>query len=266
MNKENVFKFITDKKLIVSIIVVIISIIIYKILKKIINIRIDKIKDSNKANSKKHKTYLKLFNSGIKYLFVIIDLIAILQIYGINVSSIVAGLGVVSIITGLALQDAFKDIIAGFNIILDNYFAVGDVIKIDDVEGKILQINLKTTKLKDINNENVLVIANRNIAKALNISNQLDIDIPIPYEENTTRIEGILYEIINQIKNDKNVQDIKYMGVNEFGESAIFYKLRLWCIPEQKPQVKRNALRIIKLKLDENNINIPYMQIDIHQK
>ena len=92
---------------------------------------------------------------------------------GFNVTSFIAGLGVVSVIVGLAVQDALKDIIMGFNIIVDNYYSVGDIIKIGDVEGKVVELGVKATKLKDINTDNILVIANRNISQALRISDQL---------------------------------------------------------------------------------------------
>ncbi len=265
MSKESILNFITDRRTILTIVTILVTFIIYQIIKKIINIKIQKINNSDKKDKKK-QTYLKLFNNVFKYLFLIIDVIVILQIYGINIASIVAGLGIVSVITGLALQDAFKDIIAGFNILMDSYFSIGDVIKIEDVEGKVVEINLKVTKLIDINNENKLVIANRNIVKALRISNQLDIDIPIPYEENIAKVEEVLDDIIELVSKNEKIEDIKYVGINQFGDSAIFYKLRLWCEPEAKPQIKRDVLTIIKLKLDENNITIPYTQIDIHSK
>lgn len=260
----DILKFVEDKRLIFALVIILISLIVYSVIKKLINIKIKNLDPHSNLNKK--RTYLKLFNNIIKYFLIIIDIMFILNIYGINISSIVAGLGVVSVITGLALQDAFKDIIAGCNIFIDNYFSVGDIIKIDDIEGKILEIKLKVTKIKDIYTENIYVIANRNIVKALTISNQLDIDIPIPYEEKIEKVEKIIDEIIAEVKENKNVTKIEYLGINEYGDSAIYYKLRMWCHPELKPQVKRQTLRIIKIKLDKNDISIPYIQIDLHQK
>ena len=77
-----------------------------------------------------------------------------MQIYGVNVNSLVAGLGLVSVVVGLAIQDPLKDIITGVNIITDDYFSLGDVIKVDDVEGKVVQLGVRTTKIKDIANGN----------------------------------------------------------------------------------------------------------------
>lgn len=263
---KSIINFLLDKRLYFTLFVIISSIVVYNIVKKIIDRKIDEIAKRNAKTIKKRKTYLKLFLSIVKYIIILIDIVILLQIYGVNVSSILAGVGVISLVTGLALQDALKDIIAGANIIIDGYFSIGDVIRIDNVDGKILEIKLKVTKLKDVNNENVFVVANRNIVKALRLSNQLDIDVPIPYEEDINKVEKILHEAEEEIIEWKNVQNVKYVGINQFADSAIYYKLRLWTLPEFKPQIKRDTLRLIKVKLDENRISIPYPQLDVHKK
>ena len=256
---QNIF----NKQIIISIAIVICGIVIYFILKKFIKKIIEK-QENNSKMTRKRKTYAKLFSSILKYLMIILVIISILQVNGVNVSSLVAGLGLASAIVGLALQDALKDIVMGVNIIVDDYFSVGDVLKIKDIEGKVIEVGLKTTKLKDVNTNDVFVIANRNIGEALRLSNQLDIDIPLPYEENVTEMEEILHIAMKKIQKLEHVTNIEYRGLQHFGDSAIYYKLRLYCKPDFKAQTKRDANRIIKLELDANNIEIPYMQVDIH--
>lgn len=257
-------KIITKEKLI-SVIIILIGIIVYFILKRIIK-RIIVKNEKNSKLEKRKKTYLKLVNNIFKYLIIVIASVVILQINGINVTSIMASLGVVSVIAGFALQDALKDIIMGINIVIDNYFSVGDVLKIGNVEGKVMQVGLKSTRIKDINNGNIFVIPNRNISEALNLSEQLDIDIPLPYEEKVTKMEEIIAIMLEQISKLENVIKVEYKGLNEFAESAIYYKIRIFSKPEFKPQVRRDANRVIKITLDENNINIPYKKIDVHNK
>lgn len=262
---EDFSNFLMKKELLISIVIVIVAIVIYFLIKKIIH----RLMNKNVSNSKidrKRKTYMKLFNNIIKYILIILTVLAIMQVNGVNVSSLVAGLGLASAIAGLALQDALKDIIMGVNIIVDDYFAVGDVVKINNVEGKVIEVGLKTTKLKDIITNDTFVIANRNIGEATNISTQLDIDVPLPYENKVEDIEEILGRAISKIEQIEEVLKIEYRGLQEFGDSAILYKIRLYCKPEIKPQIKRDANRIIKLELDANNIDIPYMQVDLHQK
>ena len=261
---EQITSFIS-KEILISIAIAIVAIVVYFILKKVIKKFVLK-QEKNSSLSRKKKTYIRLFSNILKYLILIIALLAILQVNGVNVSSLAAGLGVASVIVGIALKDAFGDIIMGINIVVDDYFSVGDVLKIDNVEGKVLQVGLKTTKLIDVNTQDTLIIANRNILKALKISNQLDIDIPLPYEEKVVDMEKIIDDAMSIIEKLEHVTSIEYRGIKEFGDSAIYYKIRMYCKPEYKAQTKRDANRIIKLKFDENNVQIPYTQIDVHTK
>lgn len=266
MDIEKIGEFLTQKHVLIIIITIVIAIILLKIKNKIFSKTVKKIEQHKTRDNKKQITYIKLTSSIINYVIIIISGLFILQLLGINVTSIIAGLGVASVIAGLALQDALKDIIMGFNIIVDNYYSVGDIIKIGDFEGKVTELGMKATKLKDINTENVLVIANRNIVQALKLSDQLSIDVPIPYEEKTEKMEAVMEEIVSKIRKNPNVKEVKYVGINEFGDSAVIYKIMIWCAPELKLSTKRFALRTVKLTLDEKNIEIPYTQIDVHQK
>lgn len=217
----------------------------------------------NKKDGKK-ETYIKLFNNILKYVFLIVTIVLILQVNGVEVSSLVAGLGVAGIVSGLALQDALKDIIMGANIITDNFFVVGDVVNYNGIEGKVLSIGLKNTKIQDINTKNILSITNRNIEKIINVSDWLDIDVPISYNEKTEKIEKVLNQIAEKAKKSQYIKNCEYLGINDFASSAVIYKIRVYCNPEYKPNVNRTVRRIIKIALDENNIQIPFMQIDIH--
>ena len=115
------------------------------------------------TNNKKRKTYLRMLKSIIGAAIVIIIILIVLQLFGINVSSMLAGVGIASIVIGFALQDAMKDIFRGLEIVSDNYYDIGDVIKFGDNTGQVLSINLRTTKIQDINSMNIVSIANRNI-------------------------------------------------------------------------------------------------------
>lgn len=263
MTIENIKKIFEHEHLLTIVLTIVISVILLKIKDRIFNKTIKKINRHTK-DYKRKLTYLKLTSNIINYAVILIALLFILQLVGFNVTSFIAGLGVVSVIAGLALQDALKDIIMGFNIIVDNYFSVGDIIKIGEVEGKVVELGFKATKLKDINNDNILVIANRNISQALRISDQLVISVPIPYEENTDKIDKLMEIMVEQIKENENVKDARYLGLSEFADSAIIYKILIQCLPEYKLSVRRYALRIAKVILDKSKITIPYPQIDVH--
>lgn len=269
MNKwntmEKIISTINNNKLYISVVIAIIGIIIYQIIKRTINRILERDKKRNKLD-KKGRTVVKLFTNITKYVIIAIVGVLILQIYGVNVNSLVAGLGLVSVVVGLAIQDPLKDIITGVNIIADDYFSLGDVIKIDDFEGKVVYLGVRTTKIKDVANGNILVLANRNINKALKVSEELYIDIPLSYEDETEKIAKILNKACNLVQKQDEVIEAKYLGIGSFSDSAINYKLQINCKPESKPAVKRNTFNIVKSELDKNGISIPYPQLTIHKR
>lgn len=177
-----------------------------------------------------------------------------------------AGVGIVSVVVGLALQDALKDIIMGANIITDNFFSIGDVVKYKGIEGKVISFGLKTTKIQDIATNNILSITNRNIDEIEKVSNEIYIGIPAPYEIKTEKMNEIGGKITERLKLFEKVEDCKYLGLDSLEDSCIIYKIQINCKPEYKYSVKRQATQIIKDELDKNSIDVPYPQMDLHNK
>ena len=254
---------IFDKKLYLSIIIILISIVLYKVIQRTINKLLDRDK-KNKRLDKKGKTLIKLFTNTVKYIIIVIAIALILQVYGINVNSLISGLGLVSVIAGLAVQDPLKDIVSGINIITDDYYSLGDVINIDGIEGKVIQLGVRTTKILDTKRGDIYVFANRNISKITKVSEELYIDVPLSYDDPIIKQEKVIKESCEKIQKLEHVSEANYIGLNEFASSAIIYKIKILCKPEFKYQVKRQANRILKLDLDKNKLSIPYTQIVIH--
>lgn len=246
-----------------SIIVIIVSFCIYKIIKHFF-IKGNAVV-SEKLNNKS-KTYLRLITSILRYVFVIITILIILEINGINVSSMLAGVGIISVILGLAIQDALKDIIRGFSILSDGYFSVGDVVSYDGIVGKTIVIGLKTTKIKDLSTNNIISIANRNIEKIQVVSEDIYINIPLSYELSIDKAENVIDIIINEIKTNDDVKNAEYLGVNSLDDSNIKYLIKVMCEPEIKLKIRRFSLGCILRVLENEGIEVPYNQLDIHQK
>lgn len=262
---ENILSVIgtfLSMKWIQSAIVIVIAIVLYRIVASIVA-RSEK---KNKMKKVKGKTYLRLIKNIVKYILLIFVVIALLQIHGVNVSSMVAGLGIIGIIIGFVVQDAFKDIIRGIDILSDNYFSVGDIVKYKDIEGKVTMVGLKTTKIEDIRSNNIISIANRNIEQIEVVSELLCITIPMPYELPVEKAEKVIDEIRAEIEKDKRVKSYTYKGINTLNESSVDYMIGVNCEPKEKLQLKRDILRIILVTMNNNNINVPYKQIDVHTK
>lgn len=259
---KNFLDKIFSNNIISSAIVIVISIVIYELIRKLIF----KKSRINSKMSNRNKTYLKLFSSILRYAFLIITILIVLKINGVNVDSILAGAGIVGIVIGFAVQDALKDLIRGMTILTDAYYSVGDVVQYGDIMGKVISIGLSTTKIQDIRTFNIVSIANRNIEQIQVVSDSVDIFVPLSYELPINKAEIIMDKIVEEVKELPDVKEVAYKGISAFKDSNMDYYLNVHCEPELRRIVTRRVNCTIIRVLEKNKIEIPYNQLDIHQK
>lgn len=237
------------------------SYVIYEIIKTLMSKR-------NTANMHKRKqTIRKLILNMIKYAIIIFTTLAILSILGVNVTSILAGLGIAGVVLGLALQDIMKDIFSGISIILEEQFDIGDYVTINNFEGTVIDLGLKSTKIKNLKGE-VKVISNRTITEVINASKSIPniiMDIPISYEITNELAEKTINNIIKRATKEVDVLkgDIELLGINEFKESYIAYRLKVPVKYDEQWRIKRNLNKIIKEEFDKEKISIPFNIIEV---
>ncbi len=251
-------------RIIWTIIVIVVSIALYTAISKIFSRR--EKKNSKFFSSKKNKTYLRMLRNVIGGAIIILAFLTILQIFGINVSSMLAGVGIVSIVVGFALQDALKDFVRGFEIVSDNYYNVGDVIKFGDNVGEVLSLTLHTTKIQDINTMNIVSIANRNIDQVEVVSGYIYLPVPLPYEIKPAVADKLMEELTNRIAKLENVESATYQGLSQIADSVLNYQIAITCDPMNKLQVRRDSLGTVTKTLAEYKLRLPYQHIDVHQK
>ena len=263
---QKILDFILKKQVYGTLIIILASIIIYKVFIVLVDKLISKSKSD--LDRKKKRTVIELIKNIGKYAIILLAVIFVLDLYGIKVTSLIASLGVASAVGALALQDTLKDIISGTSIIMDNYYIVGDYVKYKNFTGTVIQLGLRSTKIMDFDGQ-VYTIANRNIDEIINLSQKTAsslIIIPTAYEEKLEKVEKILNEVVEEIKTWDTIDKDKtsYIGITELADSSVNYGIRYYCSPGKVWQYKRDALRLIKLKYDRNNIKIPYNQIEVH--
>lgn len=262
---KTIFDSIWYGRIIQSLIMIVLSLIAYKFIVYFLN-KSEKKSKIKLFTSNKGKTFINLMKSIVKSVLLILTILIILQINGVNVSSVLAGVGIFGVVFGLAIQDWLKDIIRGSSIISDDYFEVGNIVKYRNIEGKVIELGLKTTKIKDLSTGNIISIANRNIDEIEIVSNFIYVRIPIPYEVKLEKAEKAIDDILEILKNNKNVENCNYKGVAELASSSIEYLLEVECNPQYKLQVRRDTIKSILQGLEKNKIEVPYTQIDIHNK
>ena len=251
-----------------SIVYIILGIIVYTVIKKLIK-KLIKVNNSRfkVGENSKINTLRSLVLNVIKYLIVIIVILAILSTWGINVTSIVAGLGITTAIIGLAFQDLAKDIIAGFSIITESQYEVGDTIKIDEFLGEVVSIGLKTTKVRSFKGE-TLIIANHNITKVINYSlvdSLAVLDVSTAYEEDSSKVEEVLNKMKKELTDIPNATgDLEILGINDLADSSVVYRITVPVKPATHFETQRYLRKQVKDYFKKNNITIPYNQIEVH--
>ena len=217
-------------------------------------------------SNKKRKTYLRMLRSIICAAVLIIAVLTVLQLLGVNVTSMLAGVGIASIVIGFALQDALKDIFRGLEIVADDYYDIGDVIKYNDNMGKVLSINLRTTKIQDFNSMNIVSIANRNIECVEVLTGYIYLPVPLPLRIKPEGAKLIMAEIAKEIQKLPNVSTAINQGVSNITNSSLNYQLQITCDPINQLQARRDSLGVVVDVLAAHKILLPYSQIDIHTK
>ena len=182
-------KFLLSNKFILPVIYIIIGVIIYNVIKIIIK----KISKSRFADKKK-VTIISLIRNIIKYIIMIFIVLAILNVYGVDTSGVIASLGVAGVIIGLAFQDIVSDLLAGMFILFDNQFALGDIVTIDGFKGEVIGLGLMSTKIKSATGD-VKILPNSSFRTVINHSmndTTLFINVDVSYDTNISKLEKTL--------------------------------------------------------------------------
>lgn len=247
--------------LFVSFIIVLLSIALWYIIRKVYRSAVD-----TAVFKGARATMVRVSMDVFRFLFMAGTILLILQVNGVNVSSVFAGLGILSAVVGLALQDMLKDMIMGFHIMSDHFFAVGDVVRYQGIEGVVIGFTTRTTIIRSIWDNTVTSVCNRNISEITRMppSALVDIDVPLSYNEDPQVVHSVLRTICARIDRLEGIDQCIYKGTQSFESSAILYKVRFFCPPETKPDRIRDAVREIQNGLAEAGIQIPYNQYDLH--
>lgn len=255
------------KLIILPIINITIGIVVYLILKKLLKRFLEK-KQLKGTQLQRINTAKILIRNIIKYIIIFLVILSILSVFGVNIGSVLAGLGIGTAIIGLAFQDFAKDIIAGFSIIAENLYEVGDIIEVDGFMGKVTSFGLRTTRIKNFKGATKM-ISNHYMDNIINYSNSNSlavVDIAISYETKEEDMEKAFQKISKELngKIPYAKKDIEFWGVNELSDSSVVYRIVVETESMKNFTTERFLRKEIKKILDQEKIKIPYQQIEVH--
>jgi small conductance mechanosensitive channel len=193
----------------------------------------------------------------------------ILSIWGVDVVPAIAGLGIVGLVIGLGSQRMIQDMIAGFFIVFENHYDIGDIVEVNGFKGTVLELGLKSTTLQHWTGH-IQIFSNSQMSPVINYSRhfaQALVNVSVPYDVDIQTLTTTLNTSLQTLKeNSAIISDVIVLGVTKFLASGI--ELTVTC--QTKPNLQYGVEREIRLFLLEQfkqlHIEIPYDHIVISSK
>jgi small conductance mechanosensitive channel len=194
--------------------------------------------------------------------------IMILDQLGVNVTTLVAGLGIAGIALGFAARDTLENFISGITILVDQPFRVGDNIDVGDVFGTVEEITLRSTRIRTTNNEIVIFPNTSMISQKLinhTMLNTLRIEVPfgIAYKEYPQQAREVL---LNLVRNDQRLHPDypPTVVVTKLNDSSVDMKLRIFLKdPKLEIPVRLEYTEKVREALREADIEIPFPHLQL---
>lgn len=247
---------------------VLLSIIIYFIGKKVINLLL-KLVERSCIRAGVEEGAIRFINSVLRILLYIILALIIGDRFGVKSTSVVAILGSAGLAIGLALQGSLSNFAGGILLLILKPFKIGDYIieHGNGNEGTVTNIDIFYTKLLTADNK-MIAMPNGNLINSslTNVTNEdirrLDITVGISYDSDLKKAKQIIEDIL--IKDEARMNDRELnVFVSELAASSVILGGRMWVKTEDYWPAKWRIIELIKTTFDENNIILPYQQLDV---
>jgi moderate conductance mechanosensitive channel len=212
-------------------------------------------------------TITRISKSVITIVWVTLGIVIVLSVVGVDIAPLLAGAGIVGVAISLASQNLIKDAINGFFIILEDQYAVGDVINVGSVSGLVENINLRITQLRD-GEGRLITIPNSEIKIVANLSSQwsrADLNIPIAYDVDIDKAMKLIAQVAEKMSEELDWRDHiletpQVLGIENFGDRGITIKVWIKTEPLKQWDISREFRRRIKIACDKAGIPIPMPQ------
>ncbi|MGF1601167.1 MAG: mechanosensitive ion channel family protein [Thermosynechococcaceae cyanobacterium] len=203
-------------------------------------------------------------------ILVLLGILITLTQFGLPPSSILAGSALFGLALSFGAQNLIKDVVNGCLILLEDQFAVGDVITINHVSGIVEKLNLRLTQLRNTDGE-LISVPNSSITVVKNQTSswsRVNLGIEVAYSTDLDHAIAVIETVATQMSQEADWQSLildqpQVLGVDAFGDNSITIRLWIQTEPLQQWTVGRELRRRLKLAFDKEGISIPFPQRSI---
>lgn len=252
-----------------SLLVVVFSFLVLYFMQSLIK-RYLKHAESKQKEVARFQTLSKLIFSILRYMIFIIVILVILSIWGVDVIPAIAGLGILGLVIGLGAQRMIQDMIAGFFIVFENHYDIGDVVEVRGFRGNVLELGLKSTTIQHWTGH-IQIFSNSQMSPVINYSKfyaQAIITFSVPYDTDIKAMTSNLNAALLDFKSshDEVTSNAVVLGVTQFLASGIEMTLTCQTKPFAQFMIEREMRQFILDQLKALHIEIPFEHIVVSSK
>jgi small-conductance mechanosensitive channel len=207
-----------------------------------------------------------------KYIVWVITIVIFLEVIGVKITLLLVGSTALLVGIGLGLQNIFRDLVSGLFLLFEGSIKVGDVLEVDGVVGKVVDVNLRSTEVITRDNSMIIIPNSRFVVeKVINWSHNNDkvrfcVNVGIAYGSDVDLVIETLKEAMSEIKGIE-ISPAPFVMFQDFGDSSLQFDMIFWSKDPFKIEITKSELRILVYrKLKERNLAIPFPQRDVHIK
>ncbi|MBW2233691.1 MAG: mechanosensitive ion channel [Deltaproteobacteria bacterium] len=208
------------------------------------------------------------FSSAANYLVLTVVLIAVLQLFGIHTTSLVAVVGAAGLAIGLALQGTLSSFASGVMLLIFRPFSVGDYVEVGGSAGSVEELGIFTTTLNTPDNVRIVIPNSAVYGEVIknysaNENRRVDLVMGISYSDDIERALTIIHGVVT--KDDRVLSDPELtVAVAELGDSSVNIVVRPWCKGTNYWPLRFDLMRALKEALEAGGCSIPFPQRDLH--
>ncbi|MDQ0162194.1 small conductance mechanosensitive channel [Bacillus alveayuensis] len=248
--------------------------IVYLVVKsigtKVIERAFDRLQNRDQISNGRALTLQTLSLNLFSYVLIFIYVVTVFQVFGYNVTALLAGAGVVGLAIGFGAQGLVSDVVTGFFLLLEKQIDVGDYVTTGGYSGIVEAVGLRTTQIRGFDGT-LHYVPNREIVGLSNHSRgnmRALVDISIAYSEDIDQAITVLQEACDQLAttNDAIVEGPNVLGVQTLGASDVVIRVLAKTKNMEQWNVERELRKVLKEALDQHGIEIPFPhQVMIHK-
>jgi small-conductance mechanosensitive channel len=221
--------------------------------------------------AQRSETLSRIVAQVVSVIIWVVAIIMILSALGVDITPLLAGIGVGALAIGFAAQNIIRDYLHGFFIIMEDWYRVGEVATVAGIGGLVENISLRRTILRDLNGT-MHFIPNSKIELASNMTrdwSRINLNVSVAYGENLNNVFRVINEVGQELKDDPTwgkdlLTTPEVLRVDNLGDSGIDIKILADTKPIRQWALMGELRKRLKDRFDQEDIEIPWPHTKVY--